>query len=155
MTTICFKSNDPNENVVLAADEVCTSLSPVLMPVHRGSTSLVRAQVLQKLRQLGWSSACRIDRERRLRIGGIRDGTGACVQTGNVARLYADLLKLESSYRQRQIKAALYLVPTKHLARVLGQNLAYYERVLNELPSYREILTMPMIIIGFDLEEVR
>lgn len=155
MTTICFRSNDPQESVVVAADEVCASLSPVRMVVHHGSTSLVRAQILQKLRQLGWSSACRIDRQHMLRIGGIRDETGACVQTGNVARVYADLLKLESSYRQRQIKAALYLVPTKRLGRALGQNLAYYERVLTELQSYCEIVTIPMVLIGFGLEEAR
>jgi hypothetical protein len=153
MTTVSLKSNDPHNEVVLAAEEVCASLSPIHMRACRGSAPLVRAQILQRLEQLGWSSACRIDHQHMLRIGGIKDGTGTCVQTGNVARVYADLLKLESSFRQQQIEAALYFVPTRHLGRVLGQNLAYYERVAQELRSYDRIITIPMVLVGFDLEE--
>jgi len=36
---------------------------------------------------------------------------------------------------------------------VLGQNLAYYERVEQELGLYSSIITVPAILIGFDLEE--
>lgn len=153
MTTVCFGSNDPQSTVVVAAEEVCSSLRSIHVSACRGSTPLVRAQVLQRLRQLGWSSACRIDDQRLSKIGGIKNGIGICVQTGNVARVYADLLKLELSFRQQQIKSALYIVPTRRLGRVLGQNLAYYERVKQELQSYSSIITIPAILIGFDLEE--
>lgn len=155
MTTVCFKSNDPDSLVVLAADELCARLRPIRMSACRGSAPVMRTEVLQRLRLLGWSSACRIDHEHMLTIGGIRNGVGVCVQTGNVARVYADLLKLELSFRQRQIESALYLVPTRRLGRVLGQNLAYYERVSKELGSYRGIITVPMILIGLDVEEER
>lgn len=153
MTTVCFTSNDPPNAVVLAANEVCASLCSIRVITCHDSAPLVRAQVLQRLRQLGWSSACRIDHQHMLTIGGIKNGIGTCVQTGNVARVYADLLKLELSFRQRQIESALYLVPTRRLGRVLGQNLAYYERVSLELGSYRGIITVPMVLIGFDAEE--
>ena len=77
-----------------------------------------------------------------------------CTQTGNMARMYADLLKLQALYLDENLKAAIYLIPTKACANAFGGNVANYERFLNELRNiFSRVITVPMVVIGFDNEK--
>ena len=78
-----------------------------------------------------------------------------CLQTGNVGRIYADLLKLQTLYMKDNIQAGILLIPPQNAAVRLGQNLVNYERLTRELPIFNQVVTMPLVIVGFDgTEEV-
>lgn len=67
-----------------------------------------------------------------------------------MSRFYADLLKLQATYVKGKAKSAIYIVPTKIAARVIGDNIAQYERMTRELESFNKVITMPIVVIGFE-----
>lgn len=73
-----------------------------------------------------------------------------CFQTGNVGRIYADLLKLQTLYVKGNITAGIILIPQIKTAKALGANMANYERLIRELPIFSQVITMPIVVIGFD-----
>ena len=73
-----------------------------------------------------------------------------CFQTGNVGRIYADLLKLQTLYTRGNITAGIILIPQIKTAKELGSNMASYERLIRELPIFSQVITMPIVVIGFD-----
>ena len=77
-------------------------------------------------------------------------GIGLCFQTGNVGRIYADLLKLQTLYTKGNITAGIILIPQNQTAKELGSNMANYERLIRELPIFSQVITMPIVVIGFD-----
>ena len=73
-----------------------------------------------------------------------------CFQTDNVGRIYADLLKLQTLYTKGNIIAGIILVPQIKTAKELGSNMANYERLIRELPIFSQVITMPLVVIGFN-----
>ena len=74
-----------------------------------------------------------------------------CLQTGNMARFYADLLKLQAQFLDEKINAAIYIVPMKDAAKRMGQNMANFERMISELKNlFDRVITVPIIILGFN-----
>ena len=64
------------------------------------------------------------------------------------------IMKLQSMYMDDKIKAAIFVLPTKACANSFGGNVANYDRFLNELTNiFSKVITVPMVIIGFDNEE--
>jgi hypothetical protein len=72
------------------------------------------------------------------------------IQFGNMARWYTDVFKFQLSYSLDQIDAAVLVVPTQRLANLIDENIAYYERVLRELPWAKMSLTLPIWVIGVE-----
>lgn len=64
--------------------------------------------------------------------------------------MYADLLKLQTLYVKGNITAGIILIPTDSTANELGSNMANYERHVRELPLFSQVITMPIVVIGFD-----
>ncbi len=107
-----------------------------------------------QLKAKGWSGQVRLSSKSSISITSILRNIGLCTQTGNMARMYADLLKLQSMYMDDKIKAAIFVLPTKACANSFGGNVANYDRFLNELTNiFSKVITAPMVIIGFDNEE--
>ena len=108
----------------------------------------------EHLMQKGWSSNIILSRKSKITINAYKNGIGLCTQTGNVARMYADLLKLQAMYRNKTIKGAIYIIPKKECAKTIGQNVANFERLQNELTNvFNKVITFPLLIIGFNNEE--
>jgi len=117
--------------------------------IDRKTQSTLRATLLQNLYSDGWSEEVRIHPSRGLTITSMLGKTGLCLQTGNMARFYADLLKLQSLYLDQKITGALYILPCKSLAEKMGSNMVNYERLKLELEKvFRKIITIPMLIFG-------
>ena len=74
-------------------------------------------------------------------------------QTGNMGRVYADILKLQALYTKGNIIAGIILVPQSRTAKALGSNLVNYERLIRELPIFSQVITMPIVVVGFSAEE--
>ena len=103
---------------------------------------------------LGWSEKVSLSTKSNISITAALRGVGLCTQTGNMARMYADLMKLQALYMDEKIKAAIFVIPTKACANSFGGNVANYERFLNELTNiFSKVITVPMLVVGFDNKE--
>lgn len=104
-----------------------------------------------QLKLQGWSEKVPLSSKSNITITAIRDKIGLCTQTGNMARMYADLMKLQALYLDNKIKAGIFVIPTKECANSFGGNVANYDRFVNELTNiFSKVITVPMLIIGFD-----
>lgn len=130
------------------------ALASVTFKAHRNCARELRRSVLGALTKDGWSDKVQIDRQRKLTITATHGRVGLCLQTGNMARFYADLLKLQALFLDESITGAFYLVPTGSCARIMGENIANYERLTAELTEiFCRVITVPMVVIGFENEE--
>ena len=78
------------------------------------------------------------------------DKIGLCIQTGNVARTYADMLKLQALYTDGKINAGVLVLPVKECADTFGKNVANFERFLRELLYvFSKVITVPLLVVGF------
>jgi len=75
------------------------------------------------------------------------------VQFGNMARWYSDVFKFQLSYSQDVVDAAVLVVPKQWFANLIDENVAYYERVLRELPWAKMSLTLPIWVLGIEPED--
>lgn len=102
----------------------------------------------------GWSGKVSLSSKSNISITAMLKSIGLCTQTGNMARMYADLMKLQALYMDEKIKAAIFVIPTKACANSFGGNVANYERFHNELTNiFSKVITVPMLVIGFDNKE--
>jgi len=70
------------------------------------------------------------------------------VQFGNMARWYTDVFKFLLSYSADDIEVGVLVVPMKATADKIDENVAYYERVLRELPHAKMGITIPIWVVG-------
>jgi hypothetical protein len=110
----------------------------------------VRDSILDALARRGWSSEFDVDRQSSITITSIKGRIGMCFQTGNMSRMYADMLKLQVIYLRGTIDAAIMLVPTEEAAREFGSNIANQARLMRELAIFDRVVTVPMVVIGID-----
>lgn len=133
------------------AGHVEKALTSVVQPIKRGSAAKVRTELLAFLRnEGGWSDSVRISAKRGLTLTAKHGKTGLCLQTGNMARFYADLLKLQAQFLDGKITSAVYVLASSESARVMGDNLANYERLTGELQTmFYKVITVPLLVYGF------
>lgn len=96
----------------------------------------------------GWSDGVTLCAEAKISITSKKGETGLCLQTGNMSRFYADLLKLEFLFQEQLIHGAIYILPDRHLAKAWGQNIANFERFTNEVAIFAQIINTPLLIFG-------
>ena len=70
------------------------------------------------------------------------------VQFGNMARWYTDVFKFLLSYSADDIEVGILVVPMQETAKKIDENVAYYERVVRELPHAKMGITIPILVIG-------
>lgn len=127
------------------------SLRHVPCKARRGCTTGVRNAILAQLQADGWSDKVQISPRRKLTITAMQNKVGLCLQTGNMARFYADLLKLQSLFIEETIYGAIYILPTRVTARQMGQNVAHFERLTSELSEeFHRVITIPLLVVGFE-----
>jgi hypothetical protein len=86
-----------------------------------------------------------------LKINGIKNNTGLALQTGNVARFYADILKLQWLYEEDKIKNAIYVCLSKEAQQESYlSNTIHAERALREADFFDKIITLPILFISLD-----
>ena len=104
-----------------------------------------------KLMTKGWTGPVKLSTRSSISITAVQKNVGLCTQTGNMARMYADLMKLQAMYIDEKISVAIFVLPTKDCANSFGGNVANYERFINELTNiFSKVITIPMVIVGFD-----
>ena len=112
-------------------------------------TGDIRNHVKNELSDEGWAFNVRVDPEADLTVFAKKSDLVVQIQTGNISRYAYDLLKIQHLYSKKEIEGAALAVPTKESAKVLGSNIAYDERVWNELNIFDRVITVPLMIIAF------
>lgn len=108
-------------------------------------------EIMSKLHSCGWSDCVPLSVYSKISITSTYNEIGLCIQTGNVARTYADLLKLQTLYTDGKIRAGIVVLPSKECADAIGKNVANYERFIRELTYiFSRVITIPMLLIFFN-----
>ncbi|WP_180955072.1 BglII/BstYI family type II restriction endonuclease [Bacillus sp. V3-13] len=136
----------------LDIDYLETELQNIEFAFKERSSRKLRETIFNLLRLNGWSSEIKISVESDITISSIKNNIGLCLQTGNISRYYADLLKLQTMFLEEKIYSAIYIIPTKDAAQKMGDNIANLERVIQELEIFRYVITIPIVIIGIEGE---
>lgn len=113
-----------------------------------GSSRELRDIINEKLSFYGWSDKITLESNTNISITSFNKEHGLCLQTGNMSRFYADLLKLEYLFQKKKITCAFYIIPTNEAAKLIGSNVANFERFTNELNLFSTIITIPLRIFG-------
>lgn len=137
------------DNIV---NEIKNVLSSILPELEKNTVKALKNSIWDKMIQNGWAGEYRLDSDSQITISSYLQGIGLCFQTGNVGRLYADLLKLQTLYVKGKIVAGIIMVPGLKMAKILGSNLANYDRLVRELPIFSQVITMPIVVVGFETE---
>lgn len=116
--------------------------------IFHGSSKLLRKQITDALKKKGWSSKVKLSASSNISITAMNRRTALCLQTGNMGRFYADLLKLQFLYKKKKIDSAIYILPKKDLALKIGSNIANFERFTAELQIFEDVVTVPIFVIG-------
>ncbi|MBD5145449.1 MAG: hypothetical protein HDT21_05995 [Ruminococcus sp.] len=136
----------PNDIV----DDVKRVIWDINPELSKKTVANIKKEARERLEKEGWTGEYRLDATSRITISSYLRGIGLCFQTGNVGRIYADLLKLQTFYTKGNITAGIILIPQVKTAKELGSNMANYERLIRELPIFSQVITMPIVVIGFD-----
>ena len=72
------------------------------------------------------------------------------MQTGNFARIYADIIKLQVLYFDNAISSAVIVVPSQEVAKVIGKNIAQAKRLERELEIFKKAYHVPTIVYALD-----
>lgn len=148
-----YKRYEHNDAFKIITEEIRDAIEIVLSklrPAAQEDTRKLRAQILGALSTKGWSDQVRISSDTKITITSSLNGVGLCLQTGNMSRFYADLLKLQTLFCKNKIKAGVYILPTKFESKRIGSNVAHFERFVDELNVFSETLTIPLIVYGFE-----
>jgi len=118
----------------------------------RGSAPRIKEHVNTYLLKAGWAIEPRLDPQFDLSINAShRSGVGLQIQLGNVARAFYDLLKLNAAYHQSNISVGVLVVPTAKLSKILGSNLASFERITREHEVlFASGLPLPLVVLGLE-----
>lgn len=83
-------------NVIVAdVEKIIWDINPVL---SKKTVANLKESIRERLEKEGWTGEYRLDATSRITISSYLKGIGLCFQTGNVGRIYADLLKLQTLY---------------------------------------------------------
>ena len=134
-------------DIITGVEKIVQEFNPVL---SKNSVAIIKETVKDRMEKDGWTGEYRLDATSKITISSYMKGIGLCFQTGNVGRIYADLLKLQTLYTKGNITAGIILIPQNQTAKELGSNMANYERLIRELPIFSQVITMPIVVIGFD-----
>lgn len=133
--------------------EIESAIASCTVPLKARSATAIRRHVLSELSLCGWSGEFSVDPAASgITITSVKDGVGLCLQTGNMARMYADILKLQKLYLDGKVDAGVTILPTLIAAKMMGDNIAHSNRLESEMDIFRKVIHMPIAIFSFEEE---
>lgn len=135
-------------------DDILRSLLKVIaetnIKITNKCANTLRKEILTKLKTMGWSDDFILDVNSQISLTSSITDHILCFQTGNMSRFYADLLKMQFVYQKGKAKVAIYLIPSKEAAKIMGSNIAHFDRFTSELRLFKDIVTIPTLVIGIN-----
>ena len=134
-------------------DSVKSAINGLVLTKRARTTQRVRTSILEALHRDGWSDEIKLDPTSSITVTSVRNAVGLCLQTGNVSRTYADLLKLQLLFSRKKIGGGIIILYSRVSARALGENLASFDRLKRELSIFKEVITVPVLLVGLEVVE--
>jgi Restriction endonuclease BamHI len=140
------------DKVVSAANrkQISDAIAAVNIKAGPGGATKIRNQLISLLKAAGWSGEVRLSADSDMTITSSKDDIGLCLQTGNMSRMYADLIKLQTMYLNNTIKAAAIILPSQEAAKLLGSNIAQAKRLERELTIFKKAYHVPTIVYALE-----
>ncbi|MDR1075243.1 MAG: hypothetical protein LBL59_02775 [Xanthomonadaceae bacterium] len=130
--------------------EIENAVSACEIAPARRAASKIGDAIMVALNKEGWSGEVALaGRASKISITSMKQETGLCMQTGNMSRMYADLLKLQHMFLSNTIKVGAMIVPSHDAAKNLGDNIANADRLTRELDIFRKVIHMPLVVFAF------
>ena len=130
--------------------EIVAAIASVAIKPAVGAAAKMRDAFLITLKGSGWSSEVSVSRDSDMTITSLKNGVGLCLQTGNMARIYADLIKLQAMYLDNSIESAAIILPSHLLAKQLGSNIAQAKRLQRELEIFKKAFHVPTLVFALE-----
>ncbi len=130
--------------------EIKDSINSITVKPAKGAGKKLRMAFLSNLKTAGWSSEVAVSKGSKITITSMKNDVGLCMQTGNMGRMYADLMKLQTMYLDNSIKVAAIVVPSAPFAKILGSNIAQADRLEKELEIFKKAYHVPTIIFALE-----
>lgn len=133
--------------------DVEASLSSIELPNGPLATTQVLSPLREALTKNGWSDEVFLSKESKITISGMKGNVGLAIQFGNISRIYADYLKLQSLFLDAKITGAIIIVPAwtflRDLSRTGGtDNRCNLDRIKRELPIFSLVINIPLAVYG-------
>lgn len=130
--------------------EVEEAISGVTVKPARGAAEKIRVEFIRGISAHGWTGEMPVAQESKISVTSTKSDVGLCLQTGNMSRIYADLLKLQTMYLKSAIKAAVIVVPSDPVAKKIGDNIANAKRLERELPIFSRAYSVPTLVYSLE-----
>lgn len=126
-------------------DQLITIIEAIKFGTNKTPDTSIRKIIIDGMQEIGWPGTVKVSSNSNISITSLTQKIGACVQFGNIGRMYADLLKLQTLYNKNSISAAIFIMPNNDPE---ARNCARATRLIKELYIYDSVITVPLIIIG-------
>lgn len=130
--------------------EIAGAIKAVSVKPGPGAATKIRDALISNLKSLGWPGKFPVAAGSDITITSMREGVGLCLQTGNMARMYADLIKLQTLYLDNAIKSAVIILPSEPVALLLGSNIAQARRLERELDIFKKAYHVPTLVFSLE-----
>jgi len=128
-------------------EEIRSLLTDARLTFGKNPPTEIKSRISEKFNQKGWADKVKIGNS-NLTINFMKSKVGVCFQIGNVARTYADILKLSQLNKKNIIDAGVIIVPHKLESKLMGANYAQFDRLAKELSQFSDIISTPILVIG-------
>ena len=130
--------------------ELIATLQQLNFAITKGCADKLRKAILAQLNVAGWSNKYKLNTDSQISLTSNLNDHVLCLQTGNMGRFYADLLKMQYVFTNNTAKAAFYILPSKEAAENMGDNIANFDRFKKELNLFNKIITIPTLVLGIN-----
>lgn len=131
------------------------SIADIVYTIHHcphnfepGASPKIKSYFDTVLNAKGWVNDVKIDPSLHNTVNFVKLDVAFVLQLGNVARIYADVLKLSYLQQKNITRLGILAIACNPESKLLGANYANFERVVRELTIYRDILVYPLYILG-------
>lgn len=130
--------------------DVEAAITAIDIKPAEGSATKIRDHFLSGIKAAGWSGEIPVSKDSDMTITSSKDSVGLCLQTGNVARIYADIIKLQVLYFDNAISSAVIVVPSQQVAKTIGKNIAQAKRLERELEIFKKAYHVPTLVYALE-----
>ena len=131
--------------------EIQKAIDGIDVFIKNGAAKKIRDEFLTALVTAGWSGELVLSPDSNITITSSKSDVGLCLQTGNMARMYADLLKLQALYLNGSISCGALVLPSAPLAAKLGSNIANAARLERELEIFKKVYNLPTLVFSLEV----
>ncbi|WP_342308241.1 hypothetical protein [Burkholderia pyrrocinia] len=130
--------------------DIEAAINSISLKPAAGSAAKIRSAFLTTIKTLGWSGEMQVSKDSDMTITSSKKDVGLCLQTGNFARIYADIIKLQALYFDNAISSAVIVVPSHEAAKAIGKNIAQSKRLERELDIFKKAYHVPTLIYALE-----